>query len=302
MWEDNPYVFVSATQVELRATHQISWVPKLARLTFGLLLLLVVAVVPTIRAQSTEEFDNYKVQIQGLWVYATPTGKLQGSAETDYGNIDLTKDLHFQTYSTFYGKLDWKFTHKNHIYVYGSRLHSSQETVLNRTFTFQGKTFDAGLTVQSSLDSPVYGFGYQYDIIRRRRGHLGIGFQVNLFDTSASIKAAAQITGDGVHHAAVSASASLLAPIPVGGPEFRYYLTDSPRVYVQGQVYGMYFFGYGNYVAAWGSLGVSITKHLSAEAGYQLGSRLVVNRDTSTNRIGLNLTEKGPSVGLNFHF
>ena len=93
-----------------------------------------------------------------------------------------------------------------------------------------------------------------------------------------------------------------MAPIPVAGPEFRYYLTDSPRVFVNGQVYGMYFFGYGNYVSAWGQLGITFTKHLAATGGYQLGSRLVVNRDTSSNRMGIDLTEKGPTVGLQFQF
>src|SRR6516165_8955334 len=232
-------------------------------LTFGLLVLCVFAIVPKLSAQNTEEFDSYKIRFEGDWVYSTPTGSIQGSATTDIGSIDLEKDLNFQNYSTFYGKLDWKFTHKNHLYVFGSHLSSSQETVLTRTFTFNGQTFVAGLTTQSSLDSPAYGFGYQYDIIRRRRGHLGLGVQVNVFNTSASIRAAAQITGDGVHHAAVSASDSLVAPIPVAGPQFRYYLTNSPRPFVEGQVYGMYFFGYGNYVSAWGNLGYSITRHLN---------------------------------------
>ena len=222
------------------------------RLTFGLLVLCVIAFVPKLSAQSTEEFDSYKIRLEGGWMYSTPTGSLQGSATTDIGSIDLEKDLHFQPYSTFFGKLDWKFTHKNHFYVFGTRLTSSQETVLGRTITFDGQTFVAGLTTQSTLDSPVYGIGYQYDIIRRRRGHLGLGVQVNVFDTSASIRAAAQITADGVHHAAISASDSLVAPIPVAGPEFRWYLTDSPRLFVRGQVYGMYFFGYGNYVSAAG--------------------------------------------------
>ena len=162
-------------------------------------------VVPQSFAQQSEEFDSYKLSLEGVWVYATPTGSLEGSATTDVGSIDLQKDLNFQTYSTFFGKLDWKFTHKNHLYVYGSRLRSSQETVLTRTITLDGQIFVAGLTTQSNLDSPAYGFGYQYDIIRRRRGHLGLGVQVNVFDTSASIRAAAQITGDGVHRAAVSA-------------------------------------------------------------------------------------------------
>ena len=59
--------------------------------------------------------------------------------------------------------------------------------------------------------------------------------------------------------------------------------------------------GCGNYVSAWGSLGFTI-RHVSVNAGYQLGSRLVVNRDTSTNRIGVDLTEKGPAAGMEFSF
>jgi hypothetical protein len=82
-------------------------------------------------AQGTEEFDSYKLRVAGYWVYSTPTGTLQGSADTDIGAIDLTKDLHFNTYSTFFGKLDWKFTHKT-ISIYleaGSLPHRSDPHV-----------------------------------------------------------------------------------------------------------------------------------------------------------------------------
>lgn len=128
--------------------------------------------------------------------------------------------------------------------------------------------------------------GYQYDIIRRKRGHLGIGVQVNLFNANASLSAAAQVTSDGVQHAAMSASGSLLAPIPVAGPQCRLYMTNSPRLYVEGNVYGMYLFGYGNFVSTADDLGLTLTKHLSVNAGYQLGSRLVVNNNNA-NRIGI---------------
>lgn len=33
---------------------------------------------------------------------------------------------------------------------------------------------------------------HDYDIIRRKRGHLGIAFQIDLFETEANISAAAQ--------------------------------------------------------------------------------------------------------------
>jgi hypothetical protein len=122
-----------------------------------------------------------------------------------------------------------------------------------------------------------------------------------LFDTSAKISAAAQVV-NGVQQAAVSASASLLAPIPVAGPEFRLYLTNSPRLFVEGNVYGMYLGGYGNFVSTTDTIGMTLTKHLSLNAGYQLGSRLVVNNNNSSKRIGVRLTQQGAIVGLEYSF
>jgi hypothetical protein len=133
-------------------------------------------------------------------------------------------------------------------------------------------------------------------------GHLGLGLQFDLFDTTAKINVAAQTTGDGVHHNAVSASGSLLAPIPVAGPDFRFYVTDSPRVFVQGNVLGMYLFGYGNFVSTVGNVGITLSKHFAVLAGYQLGSHLVVNNNSSSNRVGLRLVQKGAIVGLETSF
>lgn len=261
---------------------------------------LFVACALNLRAQDNDEFDSYKLRIEGYWFYSNPSGDIQGSA--DNGAIDLNKDLGFNSYSTFSGKIDWKFTHKNHIYLVGSSFDQTRQHVLNRTVTFQGKTFDVGISTRAHLSAPFIAPGYEYDIIRRKRGHLGIGVQIDLFDASASLSAAAQVTGDGVHHAAVSASSSLLAPIPVAGPDFRFYLTDSPRLFVEGQLFGMYLFGYGNFLSTTDDLGFTINKHLSLNAGYQLGSRLVVNNSPSSNRIGIHLTQQGPIVGAQVSF
>ena len=89
------------------------------------------------------------------------------------------------------------------------------------------------------------------------------------------------------------------APIPVLGPDVRFYLLpNSSRLYVTGNVLGMYFFGYGNFVSTFDTLGLTVNKHLGIRAGYQLGTRFNVNN--KANRIGLNLTQKGPTVGLEF--
>jgi hypothetical protein len=271
---------------------------KHSRILFARLLAVLVGLMGTaspVRA-ADEDLDTYKLKLTGLWFYSRPSGTLQGS--NDSGTVDLSKDLGFNPYSTFTGKLDWKFTRKNHFYFVAGPFDSSRQTALSRTFVFQGQTFVAGLTTHSELKSNLYAPGYQYDIIRRRRGHLGIAAQLNLLDSKASISATGQLSGNSVQQGTVSASGSLFAPIPVLGPDFRFYF--APRFYVQGNVYGMYFFGYGNFISSSDMLGVRLAKHVSLNAGYQLGSRLVVNNKNSSDRIGLHFTQEGPVFGFEF--
>ena len=246
-----------------------------------------------------QDFDTYKLRVDGFWFHSNPSGTFEGSGSHD--RIDINSDIGFNGYSTFTGLIDWKFTRKNHITFVASPFQQTRQTVLNRTITFQGQTFDVGLRTNANLKANLYAPGYQYDIIRRRRGHIGIAVQIDLFDAHASLTAQAQTTGDGVHHAAVSGSASLLAPIPAAGPQYRFYLTNSPRLFVEGNLYGMYLFGYGNFLSTANDLGLTINKHLSVNAGYALGSRLVVNNNAAT-RIGLHLIQQGPLVGVEAWF
>ncbi|HUO34142.1 MAG TPA: hypothetical protein VMU43_04050 [Candidatus Acidoferrum sp.] len=263
-------------------------------------VLLVLAVAPpAVYAGGGEEFDSYRLRVDAFWFYSNPSGSFQGTSEAN--SIDIGKDLNFISYSTFSGTVDWRFTRKNHFYVVGSSFDQTRQVVLQRTIVFQGQTFNVGLTAKGNLSAPLIAPGYQYDIIRRRRGHLGIAIQADLFNSHASISSEAQEV-NGQAFPAMSARGSLLAPIPVIGPQFRFYLTNSPRLFVEGNVYGMYLFGYGNFVSTADSLGFSVNKHFSVNAGYQLGSRLVVNNDSSNNRIGVRLTQQGPVVGMEFSF
>jgi hypothetical protein len=250
------------------------------------------------RAQTSNEFDEYKVRLQGTWFYLSPTGSVRGSA--DQRPVDFQKDLGFSDYSIGGAKLDWKFTHKNHVYVVFVPFYSTKTTTLTRTITFQGQTFDVGVTANSSLHSFLVAPGYQYDIIRRRRGHLGLGVQVDFLNATAKINATAQVAGGASGSGMVSAEGSLLAPIPVAGPQYRLYLTNSPRVFIDGNLYGMYLFGYGNFISVDDAIGVAINKHVSVTAGYALASR--ANIHGSQNRLALTLTQKGPQVGVQLSF
>jgi len=249
-------------------------------------------------AQQHEDFDQYQLQLSASWFYSNPSGSIQGKSDTV--PVDFGKDLGFSSYSTFITKVDWKFTRKNHFYVAFSSFNNSHQAALRRTIVFQGNTFVVGSVTQSKINSFLVAPGYQYDFIRRKRGHLGLGVQLDLFNTSARISAAAQVVG-GVQHAAVSASGSLLAPIPVVGPQYRLYLTNSPRLFIEGSFYGMYLFGYGDFISTADEIGYSVNEHFSVNAGYELGSRLTVNNNQS-NRIGLRMTQQGAIAGLAFSF
>ena len=145
----------------------------------SLALLLTLLLAPaSVRAQQSEEFDQYKVRISTFWFYSNPSGTIHGSHTGDIP-VDFNRDLGFDTYPTFAGIVDWKFTRKNHFYVTIIPFWTSRQVTLSRTFTFEGKTYEAGLVSNSNLHAVLVAPGYQYDIIRRKRGHLGIGVQMD---------------------------------------------------------------------------------------------------------------------------
>lgn len=266
-------------------------------LSLAIFALLFACSAPLLHAgDDSDDLDQYKLRVSGFWFYSNPSGNFQGSGTSDV--IDIDKDLGFNAYSTVAGYVDWKFTRKNHLTFVVSPFQQTRTAVLNRTITYQGQTYNVGATVSADLKANMYAPGYQYDIIRRRRGHLGIALQIDLFDAQASLTTVVQGPGGSQQ---ATGSASILAPIPVAGPQYRFYLTNSPRLFVEGNVYGMYLFGYGNFVSTTNDLGLTLNKHLSINAGYSLGSRLVVNNN-STTRIGLRLTQQGPLVGAEVQF
>ena len=262
------------------------------------LLALALGTVGRLYAADDQDRDSYRLRIDAFWFYANPSGSFTGSAGN--GRFDFHQDFGLTAYSTFTGKIDWKFTRKNHLMFSAIPFTRSRQFVLSRTVTFEGQTFDAGLAASGSLYVLGLAPGYQYDIIRRGRGHLGIVAQLDLFDVNGTLSSAAQVS-NGVLRVAQTSNGSLRAPIPVAGPDVRYYLlSDSDRLYVTGNVLGMYLFGYGNFISTTGSFGVSLTNHLGLRAGYQLASRLDVN--TKSSRVGLSLTQQGAVAGVEFSF
>jgi len=259
--------------------------------------LLVTIAFGQIHAQENQEIESYKIRFDGFWFYSQPSGSFHGTG--NQGRLDLQADLNFNSYNTLATGLDWKFTHKNHLTLTFVPFDSTQHVTLNRTVLFQGQTFGVGLQATGRLQTDLIAPGYRYDFIRRRRGHLGIMAQLDLLYIRGSLNAAAQ-TLNGTTFAAQRSSSTLRAPLPVAGPDFRYYFTNSGRVFVDANLLGMYFFGYGNFISSYGTIGVALNKNLNFQGGYSLGSRL--NIKSKSNRIGLNLSQRGAVAGIEASF
>jgi hypothetical protein len=273
---------------------------KHLRFAYCLALLALMAAAPAMRAAGGEddEFDSYKVRLDGFWFYSKPTGHF--SSKGNLGLLDLERDIGFKSYSTGAVKIDWKFTHKNHLYFIYDNFTHTKSTVLNRTVVFQGQTFNIGTSASGSLSSKIYIPGYQYDFIRRKRGSLGVQVQLNIIDVVGKLSAAAQVN-NGVPQTANFSSSDLRVPLPVAGPTTRIYLIpDSGRLFLDANVLGMYFFGYGNYVSTMGTLGFTVVKHVAIRGGYSLGSRFDIK--TKTDRVGVTLSQHGALVGLELSF
>lgn len=179
---------------------------------------------------------------------------------------------------------------------------SSRTTTINRTIDWQGQTFNAGVTVESTVRSLIFTPGYQWDFLRRRSIWVGLLVNVNLAYTDAKLKATAKLSGSGGSTSAgIQADGSLFAPLPALGPGFRWYpIPSSGRFYLEGALTGISFFGYGNFVSGNAVLGFRVGHPWDARAGYLLGSRFKIY--DASNNIGIRLTQKGPVVGLEYHW
>jgi hypothetical protein len=261
---------------------------------------LLLVALPLVRAQDANDLDNYKWRVDGNWWFSHPSGYF-GANQPGGSYFDVNKDFGFGDYSTFTGKLDWHFGRKHHLLLNIAPTYSSRTATAGRTITFAGETFDVGAQVSASVNALNIAPGYQYDIIRRDHGFFGLEVDFNIIRTSASLSAAAGASGPGGGTVAGAASGSrtLWAPLPAVGPVFRWYpLRESNRLSLSGSFRGMSFFGYGNFLAARGDVGVALTPHLNVRGGYEMGSRLSVHG--TSDQIAVKLTHRGPTAGLEY--
>jgi hypothetical protein len=259
------------------------------------IMLVGIFAVPSLFAQETiSDPEGYKIKVDGQFWYAYPDITISGSSAE--APISFNQTFGFDNYSSFVANLDWHFARKHHLLFSVSPNQTTRTRVLQQDITFRDKTFLAGSSTSGELKNFAFAPGYRYDIIHRPTGHLGILVQIDILDIKATITGTVLQPGQPT---VGTASGSILVPLPVAGPDLRYYFLHN-RLFVDANVKGMYFFGYGNFVSTQGKVGFNFGRHVSAVGGYQLGSHLAIHG--TNNRLDVRQTQRGPIAGLEFNF
>jgi hypothetical protein len=287
--------------ISLKTLH----LPPSATIKLLLFLLVAFGTLPTLRAADKKvqtDGDPYKFKIQGDYWRDSPSITIKGDSSVGEQPIDFDKEFGFDALGTYDFIADWHITHKQHLFFGATQYTQSKSRAITEDITFRGVTYKAGAVVDSEIKNQVWAPGYQYDILRNERGHLGIPIQVNMMDISTKLNGQGIIvdpnTGNSVS-GTYATKGSVFAFIPVAGPDAKYlFIRNSDKYYVEGFVKGMYFFGYGNFVSTRGDFGVNLWKGLEANVGYQMGSRLAIHG--TSDRLDIRFTQRGLVAGLGY--
>jgi hypothetical protein len=195
----------------------LTLVPALARAQLGMY-----------RADNRATGERYNVEFSlGLW-NPTPAITIASTSLVAIGSqIDAVNDLGFTTSKLTDFHLVLRPAKKHKILFEYLPIKYSADATLTRTIVFHGVTYTLGLPVTSSLDWKAYRFAYEYDLVYRSRGFVGIIGGIQYADIRASV--ASPLPG-------ASAFTQQRAPIPALGGIARAYLAEN--VSITGEVTG----------------------------------------------------------------
>ena len=167
--------------------------------------------------------EDYIVEVgAGFW---NPTPTISAASE-QFGiegtTIDFGRDLGLARQSHREFDMTFKPGRRHKLRVNWMPMHYQQSGVLPQEVIFQGIRYDAGLPVNSAVSWTTWRLGYEFDVIVRDRGYVGLILEAKLTDVRAELQSPVD-----------SEFARARAPIPAFGAITRVYVTRFTPVTVE---------------------------------------------------------------------
>ncbi len=207
--------------------------------------------------------ENYYFELAATWWKPAVKGSITSdSLELVGSRIDLVDDLGFTETPRFRDiRITIRPARKHKLRFQHTPLEYDADATLTRDISFAGQVFPVSLPVASNLSWKVWRFGYEWDVISRSRGFLGVLLEVRRTQLSAELTSL--IT---------AGSVSAEAPLPSIGVVSRVYPLPDLALNFE-------FSGFkvpqmdGDYEGTYSDLEVSATVNISNNLGVSAGWR-----------------------------
>lgn len=177
----------------------------------------------------SEPATGERYNIEASAVFWSPTTEMIVSSESlgiRGTDIDFVSDLGLtdRRFREFRVVLRPGLKHKFRFHYLPIKYETS--AVLKTTIVFNGIRYDVGLPVDATLDWKAYRFAYEYDLISRNRGYLGLVLEAKYTDVRVTLDS---LLGSEFAHAR--------GPIPSIGAIGRVYIV--PNISITGEFTGI---------------------------------------------------------------
>jgi len=229
--------------------------------------------------------------------------------DTQFGeNLNLDLDLDEvlgldDSATTGFLMYQWRFTEKWSLQAFYSQMQNDGKVRASRDFTFDGKEYTAGLTLETEFNLDTLLVVANYSFIKNDRMELGAGFGLHAFDIETVISLDARLEGENNNPGGRKRSTSeLLAPLPnLRG--FGTYMIN-PKWSIQGSL-GWLSFNYDDYDGDYLYVNVAteyrFTERFGVGLAYQI-SEIDVSHDSKHGEQSFDFDLYGPSLYLTYGF
>ena len=135
------------------------------------------------------EGENYHVELAAMLWTPTPELSIQTGALAVSGStrVDFVQEFGVEKKRFTEFRIVAKPGRKHKIRFNYIPVEYSEDATLSRTITFGGRTFPVNFDATGALEWKMWKFGYEYDVVSRDRGFLGVIAEAKYNKVTASI-------------------------------------------------------------------------------------------------------------------